>query len=86
MKGKEDHGTHFDISVQEKMYHRLMNPGKVFSVDLLENEISYFKFSYPSQEPKTCLHFQIEYEYGDFEVFVSRSNEFPSKESNDYTY
>lgn len=63
-----------------------MVPGKVFSVDLMENEVSYFKFSYPNQDPKTALHFQIEYEYGDFEVIVSRSNEFPSKENNDFIY
>lgn len=63
-----------------------MVPGKVFSADLLENEVSYFKFSYPSQEPDTSLNFQIEFEYGDFDVFVSRSNEFPSKESSDFFY
>lgn len=48
VKGKENHGTHYDISIQEKQFHRLMVPGKVFALDLLENERAFLKFSYPN--------------------------------------
>lgn len=63
-----------------------MVPGKVFALDLLENEKAYLKFSYPHQEENTLLHLEIENEFGDVEIYGSRSVEFPDKENKDYLY
>lgn len=38
VEGKEGHGTHYDISVSENNFHRLIAPGKAFPVNLIENE------------------------------------------------
>lgn len=86
MKGKENHGTHYDISASEINFHRLMVPGKIFTLDLLENEKAFLKFSYPNSSEDRNLHFQIESDYGDFEIYFSRSVEYPTKETNDFVY
>jgi len=62
-----------------------MVPGKIFTLDLIESEIAYLKFSYPNKSENTSLHFQIENDFGDIEIYFSRNNEFPSKENNDYS-
>lgn len=86
IKGKENHGTHYEISLNENKFHRLLLPGHSLSLDLQPNEISYLKFSIPhSDANNTRLFLSIESIWGDFDVYISKKKEFPCLSSNEIT-
>lgn len=80
VKGKENHGTHFDITLHESDFHRLMIPGHAIAINSTSEEIVYLKFSYPNRlNPKSKLLLSIEPLWGDFSVAVSKTNKFPTE-------
>lgn len=79
--GKENHGTHYDITLHENKFHRLMSPNHGFNVNLNPGEMNYLKFSLPGNT-KAKLYFSIESIYGNFNVYLDKHQEFPSEEKN----
>ena len=79
--GKENHGTHYDITLHENKFHRLMSPNHGFNVELNPNETNYLKFSLPGNTGSK-LYFSIESIYGNFNVYLDKAEEFPSEEKN----
>lgn len=45
--GNENHGSHFEIIIQEEKFHYLMIPGHSLSLNLRPDENKYLKFSNP---------------------------------------
>lgn len=81
VKGKENHGTHYELSLQESNFHRLLVPGHRVTLYLNEKEVKYFKFSKPSGVSGN-LQLAIENLWGSFDVFVSRSELFPTAQKS----
>jgi hypothetical protein len=46
----------------------------------------YLKFSYPKKDFNKALFLQIENVWGDFKVYLDRSEKFPSKDKNAKTF
>ena len=78
VKGNEDHGTHYDISLQESKFHRLMMPGHPMNLNLNPEEIVYLKFSYPKSQSGTKLYLSIEPIWGNFAISMSKKEEYPA--------
>lgn len=85
VKGSENHGTHYDISIQENRFHRLIMPGHPINVNLNPDETTYLKFSYPKSANGTKLYLSVEPIWGDFAVHISKKVEFPSMEDSGHT-
>ncbi len=81
--GKENHGTHFDIVVQESNFHRLLTPGHSLKLNLNQKEQVYLKFSYPSTSYSERLFLSVESIWGDFNIFIDKQNEYPSLENHE---
>ena len=85
VKGKENHGTHYDLTLHEADFHRLMIPGHSISINSTAGEIVYLKFSYPSKlESNAKLYLSIEPIWGDFAVAVSKNNKYPTETDAEY--
>ena len=83
VKGKESKGTHYEIYLQESNFHRLMIPGHSVHLNLNTEEVAYLKFSNPSKASKSQLFFSVEALYGSFEVFLSKSVQYPLEASHE---
>ena len=84
VKGKENHGTHYDLSLHESQFHRLIIPGHSVPINIYKDEIVYLKFSFPHQSDKNNkLLLSIEPIWGDFVVMMSKSQQFPSESDNE---
>lgn len=81
--GKENHGTHYDLTLHEDNQHRLITPGHLIKINLSPQEVQYFKFSYPYQKRDGKLIFSIEAVWGNFSIFISKKNEFPNATNSD---
>jgi hypothetical protein len=77
VKGKENHGTHFEISLQETKFHRLMVPGHAVPLKLNPDQTVYLKFSNPSRSDSSKLFLNVEALWGAFDVAVSKKNSYP---------
>lgn len=84
VKGSENHGTHYDISLQESKFHRLMMPGHAMNLNLNPEEITYLKFSYPKSQTGTKLYLSIEPIWGNFSISMSKKEEFPALNGASY--
>ena len=85
VKGKENHGTHFDLALKESYFHRLMLPGHSVPLRLNKNELTFLKFSYPHSKSNSTLHLSVENVYGSFKLYLSKKNEKPDKDNSDLT-
>lgn len=80
VKGKENHGTHYDLTLHESDFHRLMIPGHAIAINSSAEEIIYLKFSYPNRShSKAKLYLSIEPIWGDFNVAVSKNSQYPTE-------
>lgn len=77
VKGNENHGTHFEISLQESNFHRLMTPGHSVPLNMNSDQTVYLKFSYPTKPKKANLYLSIEALWGSFDVILSRKESYP---------
>lgn len=85
VKGKENHGTHYDLTLHESNYHRLMIPGHSISINMIREEVLYLKFSYPSKTDKSMkLYLTVEPIWGDFTVLVSKNTQYPSEDTAEF--
>ena len=84
VKGKQNHGTHFDLSLHESKFHRLMIPGNSMSLGLQADEVVYLKFSYPHHKFENQLFLQVDPLWGSFDLLMSKTQKYPSPELNDY--
>ena len=82
VKGKEEHGTHYDISLQEGSNHRLLVPNNPLHIDLGPLETRHLKFSYPKEHQTADLFLSVEPFWGNFNVFISRKEQHPNDENN----
>lgn len=78
VKGNENHGTHYDISLQESNFHRLMMPGHAVNLNLNPEEVVYLKFSYPKNVGGAKLYLSIEPIWGSFSITMSKKEEYPA--------
>ena len=83
--GHENHGTHYDISLQEQKFHRLMIPGHHMNLNLNPGEKRYLKFSYPKSDPQAKLFLAVEPIWGDFTLAMSKKEQFPLKDGSQFT-
>ena len=81
--GKENRGSHFEVSLTPQKFHRMMLPGHTHSLRLESREVAYLKFSNPSSSFQG-LSLSIQPLWGTFEVFFSRTEQFPSASSRDH--
>lgn len=81
IKGIENHGTHYDVSVQESKFHRLIMPGHPLNINLNPEEASYLKFSYPKSKAGTSLYLSVEPIWGDFSLYISKKVEYPTADN-----
>lgn len=79
--GRENHGSHFEISLTPMRFSRLMVPNHILHQKLAADETAFMKFSYPGKG-KAQLTLNIEPLWGSFQVFLSRVEQFPSAQSN----
>lgn len=84
VKGKENHGTHYEVSLQEANFHRLMIPGHSVPINLNADQTVYMKFSYPAKNKDSSLYLSIEALWGSFDVFLSKSDVYPSDRENNH--
>ncbi len=61
-----------------------MTPGHNVALKMMQDQTVYLKFSYPSISKNSSLFLSIEHVWGDFEIFISKSKEFPNSENNDF--
>ena len=80
--GRENHGTHYEISLQETNFHRLMTPGHSVPLNMNAEQTVYLKFSYPSRPRKANLFLSIEALWGSFDVLLSRKDLYPTSAAN----
>ena len=84
VKGKENHGTHYELSLRESNFHRLIIPGHSLSLDTEPLEKTFVKLSFPHKNsPMSKLYLSVEALWGKFNIYISKSEEFPSAELND---
>ena len=84
VKGKENHGTHYELSLREEEFHRLVLPGHSISLEIEPEEITYVKFSFPSKSSENSkLFLSIEAVWGSFDAYLSKQEEFPNEEKYD---
>ena len=82
--GKENHGTHYELSLRESNFHRLVIPGHSISLNIEPKEETFVKLSLPhSTTPKSKLYLSIESLWGEFDMYLAKEEEYPSKELND---
>jgi hypothetical protein len=87
VKGKENHGTHFELSIREEDFHRLIIPGHSLSLDIDPLEKTYVKLSFPHKSSAfSKLFLSVDALWGKFDVYISKTEEFPTKELNDINY
>ena len=87
VKGKENHGTHFELSIREEDFHRLIIPGHSLSLDIDPLEKTYVKLSFPHKSsPFSKLFLSVDALWGKFDLYVSKTEEFPTKELSDIQY
>ena len=80
--GKEDIGTHYEISLQENRFHRLITPGHLMNLSLLPMEKKYIKFSFPSvHNDNSELYLSIENIWGSFSIYIDKEDQFPGPEA-----
>lgn len=85
VRGKENHGTHFEISLHETNFHRLITPGHAIPLSLSSEQTVYLKFSYPGRSKKSGLFLSVEALWGSFDVVLSRKEVYPSSATNAIT-
>ena len=85
VRGSENHGTHYDISIQESKFHRLMIPGHSMNLNLNPKQERYLKFSYPKTSPQAKLFLSVEPIWGNFTLSLSKKEQFPTKEISSYS-
>lgn len=86
LTGKENHGTHYEITLHEMMFHRLMIPGHSIPLNLDSEQKVYMKFSHPSRSDSSKLFLSVEALWGSFSVTISKENLFPiPQETNSVT-
>jgi len=78
--GKENHGSHYEISLTPTQFHRLMLPGHVAALNLAPEEEAFLKFSL-TPRGSANVHLSVEPLWGSFDVFVSKTESFPNTES-----
>jgi predicted phosphodiesterase len=57
VRGQQDQGSHYELSIQESKFHRLMVPGHQVKLSLEEEQTVYLKLSYPGQSKGSKLYF-----------------------------
>lgn len=84
VKGKENHGTHYELSIRESDFHRLVIPGHSLSLDVAPSEKTFVKLSYPHKGSLMAkLFLSVESLWGKFDVYISKTEEYPSKDLHD---
>lgn len=69
--GKENHGTHFELSLHESSYHRLLIPGHSIQLQISAGESRFFKLSSSTaRESEFILYYESL--WGAFDIFVSK--------------
>ena len=82
--GKENLASFYELSVSEEKFHRLMIPGHSMTFDLPKDGQTYTKLSFPSKNsPDSKLYLSIETLYGDYDMFLSKIEQYPNKDFND---
>lgn len=80
--GKEDRGSHYEISLQENRFHRLILPGYLMNLSLLPMEKKYVKLSFPSLKNENSeLFLSIENIWGSFTIYIDKKDKFPGPEA-----
>ena len=82
VKGKENQGTHFEISLNESNLHRLMVPGHSIPLQILPREQTYLKFSIPNHERGSEYFLSVENIWGSFNLYLDKENAYPTAEKN----
>lgn len=77
VRGKENHGTHFEITLQEQNFHRFMVPAHSVPLSLSPEQIVYLKFSHPLRSDKAKLFLNVEALWGSFGVAISKKEQYP---------
>ena len=82
VKGKENQGTHYDITLHESKHHRLMIPGHSIAVNMVKEEVVFLKFSYPNKSNKNMkLYLAVEPQWGNFKLLMSKTNAYPTEDN-----
>lgn len=78
--GKENHGTHYELVLNETQKHKLITPGHQVRLSLNPQEKTYLKFSFPKKStPESKLYLNVDAIWGNFTIFISKENEFPNE-------
>jgi hypothetical protein len=81
--GKENHGTHFDISLTENDLQKQLTPGYNANINMIAGEKQHFKFSYPANYNRgDKLFFEVDSVWGNFKVFLDKERENPDEKNN----
>lgn len=80
--GKEQGASHFEISLHEKRFHRILTPGHMLPIELEPMETAYFKFSVPGRNSdNNKIILSVESLWGHFAVNISKSEPYPTAEN-----
>ena len=82
--GKEQGASHFELSLHERRFHRLLTPGHVMALELQPLEKVYLKFSVAGMNSESNkLILSVESLWGHFSVTISKTNPYPSAQDNE---
>jgi hypothetical protein len=83
IKPRGNQRTYYHLTLSEGEFHRLMVPGHEIKLVLQPEQKMHLKFSVaPQKEVDLKLFFQMMPQYGTFNVYMSKSIRFPSKETS----
>ena len=82
--GKENLASHYELSLRDSEFHRLMVPGHTMALQIEPKVKTHLKFSFPKRHSETSeLYLSVNTLWGSFDMFLSKVEPFPSKEVND---
>ena len=82
--GKENIASHYELSLRNADFHRLMIPGHTMNVQLEPKVKTHFKFSFPKRHSAfSQLYLSVNTLWGKYNMYLSKMEPFPSKEIND---
>ena len=82
VRGKENQGTHYEISLNESNLHRLMISGHSIPLQILPREKTYLKFSVPNNKKGSEFFLSVENIWGSFNLYLDKENLYPTAEEN----
>ena len=82
--GKENIATHFELSIKDKEFHRLMIPGHTMTLQLEPKVKTHLKFSFPKKHMNNSeLYLSVNTLWGNYKMYLSKMEPFPTETMND---